>query len=126
MASGGKLSTHVLDTANGGPAADVRIDLFEIDSATQQMTHLKTIRTNTDGRAPDGPLMAGEAMRKGNFELRFHIGEYFAKKGNAPHPNTGGSFLDVVPVRFTIINADDGYHVPLVCSPWSYSTYRGS
>ena len=112
----GRLTTHVLDTARGVPAAGVLIEL-------RRDTHLlKTTRTNADGRT-DEPLLAGEALEAGGYEIVFHVGDYFADAGiaagNVP-------FLDVVPVRFGIADAGAHYHVPLLVSPWSYSTYRGS
>ena len=112
----GRLTTHVLDTARGLPAAGVLIEL-------RLGTHLlKTARTNADGRT-DEPLLAGDALRPGSYEIVFHVGDYFAAAGlGAGDP----PFLDEVPVRFGIAEADAHYHVPLLVSPWSYSTYRGS
>jgi 5-hydroxyisourate hydrolase len=107
----GKLSTHVLDLVSGGPAAGMRIDLAEASGET-----LKSVFTNSDGRT-DSPLFDATEMRVGLFELRFHVADYFA--------NHAG-FLDVVPVRFRIFDATQSFHVPLLCTPWSYSTYRGS
>ena len=107
-----KLSTHVLDTAQGRPAAGLKIELWQI-GATR--TLLKTVQTNSDGRT-DAPLFAGEEMRCGTYEIVFHVGDYFGEK----------KFLDQVPVRFVISDIAQSYHVPLLCSPWSYSTYRGS
>ena len=114
----GKLTTHVLDTANGKPAAGMAIDL--VDGTTG--TALISILTNADGRA-EAPLLSGESMRPGCYELRFHTADYFRKLGTAlPEP----PFLDVVPIRFGIANENASYHVPLLVSPWAYSTYRGS
>jgi 5-hydroxyisourate hydrolase len=107
----GKLSTHVLDLVRGGPAAGMRVELADETGAI-----LKTLVTNAGGRTA-APVLAPEEMRAGVFELRFHVGAYF---GDA------GGFLDVVPVRFRIADAAQGWHVPLLCTPWSYSTYRGS
>lgn len=104
-----KLSTHVLDTAHGKPAAGMTITL----SRGGQL--LKTVKTNADGRA-DAPLLSADEMVAGEYELTFHVGDYFGSR----------EFLDRVPVRFTITNATASYHVPLLCSPWAYSTYRGS
>ncbi len=104
-----KLSTHVLDTANGRPAAGMKIELWSGE------TLLKTAVTNADGRT-DGPLLTGAEMVAGEYELVFHVGDYFETR----------AFLDRVPVRFIIADATAGYHVPLLCSPWAYSTYRGS
>lgn len=116
----GRLSTHVLDTQAGKPAAGIRVELFEIgESATSLL--LETV-TNADGRT-DEPLIAGAPLRIGRYELRFHVGEYFAKRNaNLPQP----AFLDVVPIRFAIAEPEGHYHVPLLVTPWSYSTYRGS
>jgi 5-hydroxyisourate hydrolase len=129
-----KLSTHVLDTANGRPAANMRIDLYEVmDAAGTQFALVKSIRTNEDGRNGEGPLLADDTMKVGRFELRFHVGEYFRGLATAEdQARVGGDtgsgimFLDVVPIRFGIPDATQGYHVPLLCSAWSYSTYRGS
>jgi 5-hydroxyisourate hydrolase len=107
----GKLSTHVLDLVRGMPAADMRIELADENGAI-----LKTLVTNADGRT-DAPVLAPEEIREGVFELRFHVGAYFGE---------ADGFLDVVPVRFRITDAGRGWHVPLLCTPWSYSTYRGS
>lgn len=107
----GKLSTHVLDLVSGQPAAGMRIDF--VDGAGNL---LKTVVTNADGRT-DAPLLATGEMTAGVFELRFFVAEYFGE---------AAGFLDVVPVRFRIADASAGYHVPLLCTPWSYGTYRGS
>jgi len=107
----GKLSTHVLDLVRGGPAAGMRIELTDETGAV-----LRELVTNVDGRT-DAPVLAAEEMREGVFELRFFVGDYFRDEGG---------FLDVVPVRFRIADATQGWHVPLLCTPWSYSTYRGS
>ncbi len=116
----GRLSTHVLDTANGRPAAGLRIELHRIEGEAR--VPVAGAVTNGDGRT-DAPLLAGEAMRVGTYEIAFHVGDYFrgasAVLANPP-------FLDVVPVRFSIADADGHYHVPLLASPWAYSTYRGS
>jgi 5-hydroxyisourate hydrolase len=116
----GRLSTHVLDTVTGRPAAGIRIDFGVLEGG--HWTLLKTVQANADGRT-DEPLMAGEAMRTGEFRLVFHVAEYFRAQGvRLPEP----PFLDRVPIRFGIADRDGHYHVPLLCSPWSYSTYRGS
>lgn len=116
----GRLSTHVLDTVNGRPAARVRIELYT-DSGSGR-TLIKSITTNADGRT-DEPLLSGEAFRPGSYEIHFHLGAYFRDLGvqTAEPP-----FLDIVPVRFHVAEPDGYYHVPLLASPWSYSTYRGS
>lgn len=110
-----KLSTHVLDTAHGRPAAGMRIELWSLDGAQSKL--LKTAATNADGRT-DAPLLSAEEMRAGRYELIFHVGDYFA--------SDGAGFLDRVPVRFAITDVAASYHVPLLVSPWSYTTYRGS
>ena len=116
----GKLTTHVLDTASGQPAAGMRIDFAVLDG--NGWRHIKTLHTNADGRT-DEPLLAAEAMRAGEFELMFHVAEYFRTRGvMLPEP----PFLDRVPLRFGLADTDAHYHVPLLCTPWSYSTYRGS
>jgi 5-hydroxyisourate hydrolase len=117
----GRLSTHVLDTAAGKPAAGVRLELFRLGPEGGRAPVASAV-TNADGRT-DAPLMAGEAMRAGSYELVFHIGAYFRQTGAALGDPP---FLDLVPVRFQIAEASANYHVPLVCSPWAYSTYRGS
>ena len=114
------LTTHVLDTARGRPAAGLRIDLSTVDPDGRARL-LATAITNADGR-PDGPLLAGDAMRAGRYELAFHVGAYFRRAETAGE----SPFLDVVPVRFDIADARGHYHVPLLVSPWSYTTYRGS
>lgn len=116
----GRLSTHVLDVVRGGPARGVRITLERVDEAGRAT--LKDVRTNADGRT-DEPLLAGDSFAPGTYELSFHIGAYFASMGAA---QASPPFLDVVPIRFAIAEPDGHYHVPLLCSPWSYSTYRGS
>ena len=114
----GKLTTHVLDTASGKPAAGMAVDLM--DCGTEML--ITTILTNSDGRA-DAPLLSAETMRPGCYELRFHVADYFRGLGAAlPDP----PFLDVVPIRFGIADVEGNYHVPLLISPWAYSTYRGS
>jgi 5-hydroxyisourate hydrolase len=116
----GKLSTHVLDTARGCPAPGVRIDLARMVGA--QRVELKTVYTNADGRT-DQPLLDTHEMDVGQYELTFHVGDYFRAAGVAlPSP----AFLDTVPLRFAVADPLAGYHVPLLVSPWSYSTYRGS
>ena len=114
-----KLSTHVLDTAHGVPAPGMKIELWRLDGASAL---LKTVFTNPDGRT-DAPLLAAEEMEVGQYELVFFVGDYFAAQNPAP---SGERFLDTVPVRFGITDAGASYHVPLLCSPWAYSTYRGS
>jgi len=114
-----KLSTHVLDTAHGCPAQGMQIELWSL--AQNRPKLLKTLRTNADGRT-DQPLLSPEEIQAGLYELVFYVGDYFANKTAAPKV----PFLDRVPVRFGIADAKASYHVPLLVSPWAYSTYRGS
>jgi 5-hydroxyisourate hydrolase len=117
----GRLSTHVLDTANGIPAQGIAIDLHKIhDDGSRSL--IKSVITNADGRT-DTPLLDDNSCKLGIYELTFKIGVYFRSKGNIP---ATPAFFDHVPVRFAITDEHARYHVPLVCSPWSYSTYRGS
>ena len=115
----GRLSTHVLDVSRGKPAAGVTIELQRLEASGR--VAVVTVTTNTDGRT-DQPLMVGEAFVPGVYELIFHIGSYFRGKDAA----ASGDFLDVVPIRVTLSDSEGHYHVPLVCSPFAYSTYRGS
>ncbi len=107
----GKLSTHVLDTMRGRPAAGLKVELRRLPSGDL----IKTLITNADGRT-DELMLGPEEIAAGDYELAFHLGDYFGEK----------TFLNVVPVRFRLDDATQGYHVPLLCTPWSYSTYRGS
>jgi 5-hydroxyisourate hydrolase len=116
----GQLTTHVLDTAHGRPAAGLRIELYILDGDRRRL--LTDIRTNGDGRA-DRPLLAGDNFRPGRYELLFHAGDYFRDIGTAL---ASIPFLDEVPIRFGIADHDAHYHVPLLLTPWSYATYRGS
>lgn len=115
------LTTHVLDTVNGRPAAGVEIELYELgdDGTRRRVAHA---RTNRDGRT-DAPLIPAAEARAGRFELEFHIGDYFRAAGAAL---SDPGFLNVVPIRFAVADPGAHYHVPLVATPWSYSTYRGS
>ena len=115
----GRLSTHVLDMASGVPAAGMRIDLLR-GTGTTAVT-LKSLVANEDGRVV-GPLLEGPELSPGTYQLVFHVAAYFRGRG---HPDAG-KFLDRVPVVFLISEADGKYHVPLLVSPWSYTTYRGS
>ena len=115
----GKLSTHVLDVVRGRPAQGVRIELRRIADDRSEL--LSTTITNSDGRT-DEPLLAGDKLAAGKYQLRFHVGSYFASTQAAG----AGDFLDVVPVEFIVSDPAANYHVPLLVSPWSYSTYRGS
>ncbi len=118
----GRLTTHVLDTAQGRPAAQLLISLWWRGVDGSERTLLKQLRTNSDGRS-DEPLLSGEALRAGCYELVFAVGDYFASQ---PVQTSTPPFLDQVPVCFTIADATAHYHVPLLVSPWAYSTYRGS
>lgn len=115
----GRLTTHVLDTALGKPASGLKIELWTAGDAPR---HLSTHETNEDGRV-DGPILSGEAFKAGVYELRFSAGDYLKTSGQAlPDP----LFLDVIPLRFGIAEEGGHYHVPLLLSPFGYSTYRGS
>lgn len=118
--AGGRLTTHVLDTARGRPAAGVRITLYRLSEQGAQK--LKEVVTNDDGRT-DGPMLAGEDLRPGSYELVFGAGDYLRASGQA---GAGVLFLDEIPIRFGIADAGQHYHVPLLISPFAYSTYRGS
>lgn len=114
----GKLTTHVLDTYHGRPAAGMTVELWQLAEDGARRAVL-TLQTNADGRVP-APLLEGETVVAGDYELVFHVRAYFAAHGvDAP-------FLGDVPVRFTLFDPSQNYHVPLVTSPWAYSTYRGS
>ena len=116
----GFLTTHVLDTMNGCPAAGMRVALYRFAGDTPQL--LRELALDDDGRAA-GPLLEGEAFKPGRYRLAFEVGAYFRARGAAlPEP----AFLDRVPLDFGIADASSHYHVPLLASPWSYSTYRGS
>lgn len=118
--SSGRLTTHVLDTMRGRPGAGLRLELFRLKGEAQE--RLLDARTNDDGRL-DAPLLEGDALRPGIYELVFHVGDYFREAGAAlPAP----PFLDVVPIRFGIASGSEHYHVPLLIAPYGYSTYRGS
>lgn len=116
----GKLTTHVLDTANGCPAAGMTIELWKWKDHKYQKvsSHI----TNTDGRT-DSPLLMAAAMEIGTYELLFMAGDYFTQKIDTL---SDPPFLDIIPIRFGIADVASHYHVPLLASPWAYSTYRGS
>jgi 2-oxo-4-hydroxy-4-carboxy-5-ureidoimidazoline decarboxylase len=116
----GALSTHVLDATNGQAAADVAIELFEFTG--DQARKVGESMTTADGRN-GAPLLANRPLPIGRYELRFAVGDYFRKKGNV---TAEPPFLDIVPLRFSIAEPEGNYHVPLICTPWSYSTYRGT
>ena len=117
----GSLSTHVLDTADGCPATDILVELVRLESAGSR-TLLTSMRTDADGRARVPPP-TGEMFVRGSYELVFHVGAYFRARGRvAAEP----AFLDLVPVRFQMAAGPQHYHIPLLVSPYGYTTYRGS
>lgn len=116
----GRLTTHVLDTTGGCPAEAVKIDLFHVEGETKAL--LSSVVTNADGRVNE-PLLEGENLKPGVYELLFHAGDYLKSSGvNLPDV----PFLDLVPIRFGVFDSEVHYHVPLLISPYGYSTYRGS
>jgi 5-hydroxyisourate hydrolase len=118
MAQDSYLSTHILNTAKGGPAAGVTVELWRLEP---DPAHIITTVTDKDGRASQ-PLLPEAGFVPGRYELRFHMGAYFQGSGLAADP----AYLDVVPVRVWLAPGQGHYHVPLLCAPWSYTTYRGS
>ena len=122
MTSAGMLTTHVLDTARGRPAEGMAVELFLHPPGGGEPERVTAARTNADGRT-DAPLLGSGELRAGSYELVFDVGAYFAGVGLA---TADQPFLGLVPVRFGIGDPDASYHVPLLASPWSYSTYRGS
>ena len=118
----GFLTTHVLDTAHGRPAAGMAIELWRLNADGSERRLLKSTRTNADGRAPEA-MLAGDEFARGVYELDFAVSEYFAAQG-VVMPDI--PFLDRVTIRFGIADAGAHYHIPLLVSPWAYSTYRGS
>jgi 5-hydroxyisourate hydrolase len=115
----GRLTTHVLDTAHGRPGAGLTVELYALDGERKR---LASIVTNRDGRAP-APLLEGDALQAGSYELVFHAGAYFREQGlDLPEP----AFLDQIVIRFGIASPEQHYHVPLLLAPYGYSTYRGS
>ncbi len=117
---GGYLTTHVLDTMSGLPASNMMIELFLMEG--EKRASLYSTKTNSDGRC-DGPILSGTEFKTGNYELRFHVGDYLKENGVKI---TDPPFLDIVPIRFGISDTSSHYHVPLLVSPYSFSTYRGS
>lgn len=115
----GYLTTHVLDTARGCPAKGLKIDLFRVDGSERY--HLKTLVTNADGRT-DEQILPADQFELGNYELVFHAGDYLE---NTDAPDASPRFLDIIPIRFGM-SEQSHYHVPLLLSPFGYSTYRGS
>ena len=117
----GHLSTHVLDTMNGCPAAGMAVTLQRLDGNTP--VTLASLRLNADGRTAGGPLLDAGSMAAGRYRLLFEVASYFRARGvDLPDP----PFIDVVQLDFGMADADGHYHVPLLTSPWAYSTYRGS
>ena len=115
------LSTHVLDTMHGCPAAGMQVELSALQGDTASL--LKRVTLNADGRSPDGPLLQDGELKNGSYRLVFDVAAYFKARGVAlPEPN----FLGRVTLEFGVADASRHYHVPLLVSPWSYSTYRGS
>lgn len=118
----GKLTTHVLDTAHGCPAPGIEISLWSLESRSGDRTLIKQVYTNRDGRT-DQPLLTDGELSIGEYELIFAVGSYFERvQIDLPKP----LFLDRIPIRFQIADPHAHYHIPLLASPWSYSTYRGS
>ncbi len=116
----GKLTTHILDTRHGCPATQVKVEVWSITAS--ERTLLKTVQTNQDGRT-DAPLLAEATFKAGIYELVFFMGDYFSRQvENLSDP----MFLDVIPIRFGVVDPTVHYHVPLLATPWSYTTYRGS
>lgn len=118
MAAQGRLTTHVLDTTHGRPASGMRLDLLMVHG--DHSHHILSAHTNAEGRV-DRPLLEGDQFHMGSFELIFHVGQYFERVGL----DLAHQFLDIVPVRF-VMSEEAHYHVPLLVSPYGYSTYRGS
>ena len=115
------LSTHVLDTMHGGPAAGMAVELYVTEGGAA--TLVKRFVLNHDGRNPDGPLYDNASLKRGTYRLVFDVAAYFRARGVVlPEPN----FLNLVSLDFGVAETSQHYHVPLLVSPWSYSTYRGS
>ena len=108
------ITTHVLDIHTGRPMGGVQVELYDL--ASDPPARIANARTNADGRT-DTPMLPGQAARTGHFELRFHVGDYF---------KSADVLTEVVPVRFRLFDAKQHYHVPMLCAPWYFSTYRGS
>ena len=116
----GRLTTHDLDAAHGCPGSSIKVELYRVEGSQLQL--VATAQTNSDGRC-DAPLLEGDTYRSGVYQLQFSAGDYYRARGvQLPEP----AFLDVVVLRFGISAEQDHYHVPLLISPYSYSTYRGS
>ena len=121
----GRLSTHVLNTATGMPAVNLKVELYIIENIQKEKRLIKELKTNLDGRT-DQPLLADSEMMKGEYEIVFHVGDYFKGLNHPSLAADGEQFLNHVPVRFFLFDEKQNFHVPLLVSPWSYSTYRGS
>ncbi len=119
MAASGYLTTHVLDTARGVPAAGIPVFLYQVSGNSHKK--LVEMTTNTDGRT-DSPILPSETFKPGQYELIFFAGDYLRTQGQSDET----LFLDQIPIRFGVDDADAHYHVPLLLSPYGYSTYRGS
>jgi 5-hydroxyisourate hydrolase len=115
------VTTHVLDVTSGRPAEGVRVELYELGGGSEREL-IADVTTNADGRT-DKPLMNADQARAGQFELIFHAGDYFRRRRAEL---TDPPFLDIIPIRFGVADPQAHHHVPLIVSPWSYSTYRGS
>lgn len=116
----GRLTTHVLDTTHGLPGAEIKVELYKVNEDSTEK--LATVLTNSDGRT-DAPILAGNEFRPGKYQLVFYVADYYKSKGVELD---GVSFLDDVVIRFGLDDPDAHYHVPLLVSPYSFSTYRGS
>ena len=117
------LSTHVLDTMHGSPAAGMHVALYTTSAQNSAATLVKRMVLNADGRNPDGLLFDTQSLQKGTYRLVFDVAAYFRARGvELPEP----PFLDQVSLDFGVADVSQHYHVPLLVSPWSYSTYRGS
>ena len=118
----GRLTTHVLDTVRGRPGAGIGVSLYKIDKIGGERNPLREAVTNADGRC-DRPLLEGGELQPGTYELVFRVAEYFSRTGaEVPDP----PFVGDVVLRFGVADPDQHYHVPLLVTPWSYATYRGS
>tara|TARA_B100000029_G_scaffold433742_1_gene446738 strand:+ start:216 stop:569 length:354 start_codon:yes stop_codon:yes gene_type:complete len=116
----GKLTTHVLDTSAGKPASGIHIELLKLEG--KEKVKITNIKTNSDGRC-DTPLINGDDFLPGEYELVFHVGAFFERTNKS---EIVPEFLNIVPVRFKIVDCSENYHVPLLISPFGYTTYRGS
>jgi len=119
----GRLTTHVLDTSRGLPAVGMALSLYRIDG--ERGRRLATSRTDDDGRCA-APLLDGDAFTADEYEIRFAVGDYLARTGQRNADENDPAFLDTVVIRFGVASPDEHYHVPLLVSPFAYSTYRGS